>query len=457
MNKFEKILLTVLLIELFVGGGGRLIDFGILSIRQMLLVLLFLTYFYRIFKQKAYFNKDVNTFIKFTPVTIGVYLLLAWFFVSAIIGIANGHALSLVKTDLFRVAYVAAYFPLAYYISVSRFSINKIVSLLKYSALAVAIYTIIITLLGKTIFASNFSDYYYFLNSIMNDDLYFRPSNSVFYKSHFYVLVGLVISLNAVLSKKHTKIDIANIILCSISLIWSETRGFLLAFMLSVLLIIIIDTKILTDPIKGFAAKVKLMARSREFLKKAGMLVIIFIMVPILFQSMTLSRFEVEVVEEDPIVEEFKDDLDKAFEGKKPEVVVNDESVNARMDFIIASKDILLESPSNFIFGTGYGTEIDGRVNGIEMSFLDIFVEQGLIGLAIWCTLFLLVFINLLYVYKRENTLSTLDISLFSAFIGILLLTNINPFINNPIGSSFMLIVLIYSQNRKDYVKAKLS
>ena len=32
MNKFERILLTIFFIELFVGGGGRLIDFGVVSI-----------------------------------------------------------------------------------------------------------------------------------------------------------------------------------------------------------------------------------------------------------------------------------------------------------------------------------------------------------------------------------------------------------------------------------------
>ena len=46
MNKFEKILLTAFFIELFIGGGGRLIDFGFLSfIRQALFILLILTFY----------------------------------------------------------------------------------------------------------------------------------------------------------------------------------------------------------------------------------------------------------------------------------------------------------------------------------------------------------------------------------------------------------------------------
>jgi hypothetical protein len=87
MNRFEKILLTIFFVELFVGGGGRLIDFGVLSIRQVLFLLVLLTFAYRIVKEKAFLNKEVNTFIQFNPVTIGVYALIAWFVASSAIGI----------------------------------------------------------------------------------------------------------------------------------------------------------------------------------------------------------------------------------------------------------------------------------------------------------------------------------------------------------------------------------
>ena len=128
---------------------------------------------------------------------------------------------------------------------------------------------------------------------------------------------------------------------------------------------------------------------------------------------------------------------------------MNDVSVNARMEFIVASKDILVQ-PKYLIFGMGYGSEVAGRTDGLEMSFLDILLEQGLIGLAIWGYLFLIVFMNYYSSYKRGQRLTTLDISLMAAFMGILLLTNINPFINNPIGISFFLVMLIVSQTKKE-------
>ena len=64
--------------------------------------------------------------------------------------------------------------------------------------------------------------------------------------------------------------------------------------------------------------------------------------------------------------------------------------------------------------------------------------------------LFLLVFYNYYIAYKRGAKLGILEISLMASFMGLLLLTNINPFINNPIGISFFIILLVLSQNKKD-------
>jgi hypothetical protein len=441
MNRFEKILLTIFFVELFVGGGGRLIDLGFLSIRQVLFILLLATFSLRIIKERAILNKEVNTFLRFNAVSIGVYLLLFWFLVSAFIGFLNGHPLSIIVMDLFRVIFFVAFFPMAYYISETRFTKERVITILKYSALAVAILTITISLLGKTIFSANFVPFYRFMNTIMNDDLFFRPSNGVFYKSHLYVLIGLIISLNAVLNRKYTKLDIANIILCATSILWSETRGFLLAFMLSAVMIIILDIKVVVDPIKGFLNKARSFVQSKPFFIKALILLFIVVSLPFMYKHMTLERFETGVTS-DPAQTEPEE-----VEGNGE---VNDVSVNARLEFIMDSKDILLGNTTYLIVGTGYGMEIAGRVNGIEMTFLDVLVEQGMIGLGIWIYLSLIVFFNYYVAYRKGYKLSSTDISLMAAFMGVLMLTNINPFLNNPIGIAFFLIMLVVSNNIKN-------
>ncbi|WP_071393470.1 hypothetical protein [Bacillus tuaregi] len=433
MNKFEKLLLTVFFVELFVGGGGRLIDFGILSLRQVLFIGLMFTFFYRIISHKAFRNLEVNTFIRWNPVTIGIYLLIGWFGISAIIGYLNGNALSDIVTDFLRVSFFAAYFPLAYYLSEKRFTKQRVMTLLKYSAFAVALFTVLIALLGKTVFSGNFQPYKLFLLSLMGDDLLFRPSYSVFYKSHFYVFVGLVLSLNAVRVKKFTWVDIANLILCPVSIFWSETRGFLFALMVSVLMIMIIDIIVMAAPIKTFSGKIKAIFQNTQLVKKSLILLVITVSVPFLYQYMTLERFE----------------KSSAAAGSEQ---INDTSASVRVEYVLYSKDLLLDNPEYFVWGKGYGTEIAGRVTGIETSFLDILVEQGGIGLVIWLILCLFVYTNYYTSFRKGIALETADISLLGIFMGVLLLTNINPFINNPIGIIFFLAVLIFSLQAREKV-----
>lgn len=431
MNNFEKILLTMFFVELFVGGGGRLIDFGLLSIRQVLFIGLMLTFLYRIISQKAYRNLEVNTFFRLNPVSVGIYLLIGWFAISSIIGYVNGNALSDIVTDFLRVSFFAAFFPLAYYISEKRFSKQRIITILKYSAFAVALFTVLIALLGKTVFSDNFQPYKLFLLSLMGDDLLFRPSYSVFYKSHFYVFVGLVLSLNAVLTKRFSVVDVLNLILCPISIFWSETRGFLFALMVSVLMIMIIDIIIMSTPVKGFSGKIKAIFQNAQLVKKSIILLVITVSVPFLYQYMTLERFEKSSV----------------AAGADE---INDTSASVRVDYLLYSKDLLLDNPQYLVWGKGYGTEIAGRVTGIETSFLDILVEQGGIGLTVWLFLCLLVYSNYYFSFRRGIKLQTSDISLLGIFMGVLLLTNINPFINNPIGIIFFLIVLVLSRHTRE-------
>lgn len=432
MNKFEKVLLTLFFIELFVGGGGRLIDFGVLSIRQVLFIILIAVFILRIIRERAIMDLETNTFFRLNPISVGIYGLFIWFAASAVIGWINGHALSTIATDFLRVSFFAAYFPLAYYISETRFSKERIITILKYCAFAVAVFTVLLALLGKTVFSDNFQPYKHFWLDLFGDDLLFRPSYSVFYKSHFYVFVGFIVSLNALLSKKFSKVDILNMILCPISIFWSETRGFLFAIMVSVLMIMVIDIKILTDPIKGFSRKIKAVFQHSQVMKKSLILLAITIAVPFLYHYMTLERFEKATPAAD------------AAQGE-----INDTSASVRVEYFKYSKELLTENPDILIIGSGYGTEIAGRVTGIETSFLDILVEQGIVGLSIWLYLCLLVFYNYLTAHKRGSLIERDDRSLMGIFMGVLLLTNINPFINNPIGIVFFLVLLVLSQNVK--------
>ncbi|PLS36919.1 hypothetical protein CYV26_01395 [Carnobacterium maltaromaticum] len=444
MNRFEKLLISVFFIELAIGGGGRLLEFGPLSIRQLLFVLLLVTFFYRIIRTKNIFNSEVNTFFSKDTTTIAMYLLLIWIVVSTAIGVLNHHPVSVIAMDMFRVSFLGLYFPLAYYISNERYKKEWIIEIIKWGALFGALLTIGIDITGKFILTNNFGDFYVWINNLFQDDLFFRPSRGVFYKSHLFIMFGLIISFHQILNKKWSFINVANVLLCTISIIWSETRGLLIAFLGATFFIACIDSYIFVRPIKGLYSKLK-KSFSRPNVQKIIACMAVLIIVPIFYTQMTQARF--------PADDATQLNHNLSTKRKKEISKENDVSVATRVYLLDESKKILTASPKNLIFGTGYGTKIGNRLTGIEMSFLDIWVEQGIIGVILWISVCMLIFLNFNKAYKINLYIDNDNIGIMACAIALLLLTNINPFINNPIGIGFVLFALVVSRNELNLVK----
>lgn len=444
MNRFEKLLISAFFIELAIGGGGRLLEFGPLSIRQLLFVLLLVTFFYRIIRTKNIFNSEVNTFFSKDITTIAMYLLLVWIVISTAIGVLNHHPVSVIAMDMFRVSFLGLYFPLAYYISNERYKKEWIIEIIKWGALFGALLTIGIDITGKFILTNNFGDFYVWINNLFQDDLFFRPSRGVFYKSHLFIMFGLIISFHQILNKKWSFINVANVLLCTISIIWSETRGLLIAFLGATFFIACIDSYIFVRPIKGLYSKLK-KSFSRPNVQKIIACMAVLIIVPIFYTQMTQARF--------PADDATQLNHNLSTKRKKEISKENDVSVATRVYLLDESKKILTASPKNLIFGTGYGTKIGNRLTGIEMSFLDIWVEQGIIGVILWISVCMLIFLNFNKAYKINLFIDNDNIGIMACAIALLLLTNINPFINNPIGIGFVLFALVVSRNELNLVK----
>ena len=105
-----------------------------------------------------------------------------------------------------------------------------------------------------------------------------------------------------------------------------------------------------------------------------------------------------------------------------------DTGVKSRITVLDESIQVINNSP---IIGNGFGTELPSKKQHQENSFLDIFVEQGLIGL--FC--YLLVFYFCLVNFKAYTALKV-------ALISIAFMSMTNPYINNPIGIGLIILVL---------------
>ncbi len=445
MNKFERFLLTACFIELFVGGGGRFLEVGPFSLRQIIFILILVTYGLRIIFTKGLLDPKINKFISFNIGSIGIYLLLFWCLVSSVIGLAHGNAFSTIFTDFFRISYLLMYFPIAYYFTEGFMKKELIFRILLWSGLAVAILTVSIDICGKFIFKDNFLDFYNFINNVFSNDMFFRPSRGVFYKSHLYVLFAVLISIQSIYRKKAGFLEAAMVLLGLVSIVFSETRGLIYALMFGVVALTIVDFVHVSRFVKGVANKAKVLG-SKEFVPKLVICVSLVFLTPYLSKSMVMARF----------TEDTKQVTPSQHNQDKEDPVERDESTNYRVMLLQESRDIVTSSPATFMFGAGYGTKIGPAEQVIEISGVDILVEQGLIGLGIWIFVCLIIYINYFKIYRLGAELTDIDCSIIACMTAIGFLTNVNPFINNPIGIGFLVFAIVCSQVRLNEVRQSL-
>lgn len=91
----------------------------------------------------------------------------------------------------------------------------------------------------------------------------------------------------------------------------------------------------------------------------------------------------------------------------------------------------------SFFFGHGFGNGVPIREVHMEMSYLEVFHKQGLLGILFWIYLFYKVSI---FYYKTSGSNKKKAIPFYIGVILVYIQSLFNPFINNPIGMSFILL-----------------
>ncbi len=427
ITKFEKYFLFVLFFELFAGGGGRFIEIGPLSIRQVLFIGILLIFGCRFILNKDSRKELLSYFIK--PNTAIFWLSIAmvvWIGASALLGIMNHHGLGMIVTDSLRVIFVILIIPFIYYIDEKRFSVKNLVTVLFWATLVVSLITITITLIGKFMTDSQFYYFYKDVNALFPGDLYFRPSRGVFYKSHFLVLFTLIIGTIKLMEKQLTKFQGLVMVLGTVSVILSETRGLYLGYLVGLL------TYVLTKIVIYFWGNRQSLALSKKNNVRRLIILVVAIMGTFYFYTnSTISRFS-----------EPGGASQSEYQEEQP---VEDVSMNVRLVLFQDSIRIIKASKVGAIVGNGYGTKIGDRITGIEMSFVDIYVEQGLIGTLIWLLYALLPLYYFFRSFMIRKKLDNINIGLLGCTLAMILVTNINPFLNGPIGLGFLLPVIVLS------------
>ena len=423
---YLKFLVYVIIIETILGGAGRYFTVGSLSIRMILYAVTIFIFILCLIKDRK------NIFINFKTMDINLKLIILfgiWIIFSAVNGYyVSKNSLSEIVRDLTGYASFALVFVFSYALDSKR-DVNCITKIV---AVCVVIQASAIVLIhyGLGIGILEFNSFNAYLQSIYigNIGLIAPDSIRIFFKSSIYLQVGFIILLEMVtreISKKKRVITYIALIIVSYAIILSFTRGFwIAAFVTSFIYIILKRPKRIFKTISVVLCGIIIML---------GFSMAIFGNTNIAYSI--LARAGLVHVTQDVAT-------------KKIIKIDSDDVVDMSLDFRIKLKTAMFSRiEKRPILGNGFGVvldEVSQKVSHSEYMFYDIWVEMGLIGLLLYCSIFVVLLIKWLSIRERQfsiNELHYLD-EYIIALLGVIFTSSLNPFLNNPIGITYLIIVI---------------
>jgi len=341
MTRTNKITLPGLFIiyviaELALGGGGDVFSFSLMGTRLTLRIVNFFIYCLLILlKLPRFYQKNVN-------VSLYVILILIWAFTSLSIGLLTGNDTGVAINDFKVQLYIVAFFGLCIISDSPAFSEKTLSKVLIICSLIIAFVSLIVFIFVKT-GIMNFTQMSTLLKTFGND-VRVRRNGSFVYPGHRFVMITAVYLLNRMLMKGINIGDLILTIIFVISLIFSLTRGMILATCISFIFVFVNAVKF----------------------RKIRMRYAIAICM-MLFALMYSTKFI---------------ELDRLSD-------YDDFSVGVRTTFIDEAFEKLDSRPVTYIFGNGFGTSLPSKgTDDLEVSVINILLEQGLIGIILWFSLY---------------------------------------------------------------------
>lgn len=245
-------LFILLLLELFLGGGGRLTEFNGLTLRMYLFFLTFLYFLLYCYYIGRYSEKIIIISL--------VYGLILIFQICN--GFINHASASFIFEDVK---------PLSYFFSILFFGlviknvddINRVIKIIKITSLLMAaVFLFVLLLMNCKIIP--FTVIYPMLNN--TGEFFFRNDISFVYKGFLYLNIGLFFYVG----EKSIK-DLLGAILIIIAIFATLTRGFILALALTYLIkILFIDKKMLRAMVLISSSVLLFLLFSTGFSQKLG-------------------------------------------------------------------------------------------------------------------------------------------------------------------------------------------
>lgn len=397
----EKIIISLYFFEIFCGGGGRVFVIGGIPMRMALFSLIIFITSFKIVVVEKKFPK--------TKYIVLYSVLLLWILIVALFGLLNNHNISYILGDIKPISYLLIFIPMIYIFENRRFKFSDVYNILILSSSIMIVITIFMMILIYTGALGSVYDVRQIVNSIFKTfEIGIRSNGSVFYNGYFYLLISCILIYAKQIRSKTSIIEKIILLLGIVVIIQSTTKGLILSLIIGFIIVTLLGYK---QAFKGIVRFMIIIS------------IVIFMYIIIVPNTEVLSRISISEIKVDG-------------------------GVNKRIEF---TNEVLTKMDSlNIIWGKGLGEVLDTEGGGhLENSYLEILLEQGLIGVVIWISLILFIIFDLINKYSKK--MDFMSLGLISSLISILALSATNPYINNPLGISLLTISMCYGINRYEY------
>lgn len=385
-DQFSLRLFFVVVIELVVGGGGRLTALGPVSLRMVLFAGALVATAIHFYKGR----RIPADYLLFMGI---IALMLAS---GTLVGILNGSAPANIWEDVKPQLYFLL-LPFFYFSVNDTEIVKKLNEVFKYSSVGMAVIFIATLILIHT----GIVPFLNFWNLVLStQEFFFRGELTFFYKGFMYLCVGLFF-----LVEGHAKRWQVMIVIIAIAL--TVTRGFWVSLLLT------------------YGAYYLVFSQK----KMQGAISIAAAVVLIFFSSDMIAAISRKVDRETSPAE-------KKHEPKPYLLGDRTHSDNERRRQFNEVKERV--SPLSAVIGHGLGQGVPIRPIHMEVSYLEIFHKQGVIGLGCWLLIFLTGLLK--FIRARSNSAT---VPYFLSFVFVFVESLSNQFINNPIGFSLIMISIV--------------
>jgi hypothetical protein len=387
MKQSSRIIFLILISELIIGGGGRLVAFGPITLRMILFAIALIF-------TGVYFLQGRRMS---TTITMFFITFLAMLCVGLAIGVLSGADSKFWAEDIKPLSYVLI-LPFFYFTLEDNGLEKTIAQLIMNGALLLsAVFFVILLIIHLQIVP--FLSFYDLV--IGTGEFFFRAETTFFYKGFIYLCIALIF---AFFLKQH-RYRYAIIFIFALAIILTFTRGFLFALGVTFIFYSLLERKF-THVAVGIVVTSLILYFSK----------------PVIYTA-SAGIHQLKGLNENVPKDQLLGNRDKSDTGR-----------------IQQAKEVFASTtPMSIFFGHGFGIGVASRPVHMEISYLEIFHKQGILGLAIWAYLFYLLYTCFQASGKDEYSKAFYFSTCFLFFQSIT-----NQFINNPIGLSFALLSLTY-------------